>query len=299
MNEKILVVGGNSFLGKNILENKSKKGSFYYTTTKKDTEHIHFDLTNQDFSQIKSINPSSIIFLASISSPSRVDVDKKMAFNINVNMFDNFLDYIFTNLKINKFIYASTVAVYGFSEETITESSETNPDSYYGLTKELAEKLTAYYCEKNNVNYNILRFSNMYGSYQQYLKKDIPTFIPDIVVNALKNKEISVIRGDLNRNFLYVDDGVEAILKCINSNHQGTFNVSGFDSTTGEIGKKLSSILGYKLNIREKGTDSKGTRFSSHKFREVFDWSPKVDLEEGLKRTVDYYKHKLQMEGNK
>jgi dTDP-glucose 4,6-dehydratase len=193
---------------------------------------------------------------------------------------------------VKKYIQVSTDEVYGsIKSGSFNEDDALNPSSPYSASKAGADMLVMAYRRTHNLPVMITRSSNNYGPYQ-FPEKLIPLFI----TNLLENKKVPLYGDGLNiRDWLFVIDNCIAIDTILHSGVSGeVYNVaSGEERTNLEITKILLKLLGKSEERIKFVEDRKGHDFrysmDSGKVRKL-GWKPKVDLEVGLKKTVEWYR---------
>lgn len=202
------------------------------------------------------------------------------------NIFDLALD---RNIKL---VHVSTDEVYGsINDGYSNEIDQLLPSSPYSASKASAEMILGSYIKTYGIDAITIRCSNNFGPYQHVEK-----FIPTVIRNAINNSQIPIYgTGENIREWIYVSDCISAIILASQSNISNEiFNVSsGIFASNLEIAKTILSILGRDSILISHVKDRLGHDFryamNRSKFIETFDWKPKVDLLNGLKRTVDWY----------
>ena len=195
--------------------------------------------------------------------------------------------------KIKRFIYTSTVAVYGTSKkEGFFENDSKNPDSIYGVSKYSGELFVKQFFKNSSINYTIFRVFNTYGPGENlnFSKKGMLS----IYASYIWKKEPIEVKGSLDRyrDFLFVEDNVEILYKSLNlkGSHNKIYNLSS--------GEKIVIRDLIKVMIKVSGEDSsypvkelpptEGDSFGTHgnidKLKEDFNWSPRFSIEEGLQK---------------
>ena len=192
-----------------------------------------------------------------------------------------------------RYVQVSTDEVYGSIEEgSFTESSPLAPSSPYSATKAGADLLVAGYVHTYGLEACICRGSNNYGP-RQYPEK----LIPLMILNALHGDPLPVYGdGRQVRNWLYVDDfcrGIHAVL--MNGRPGEAYNVGGPDECENiDVVRRVIELTGAEESLIEYVTDRPGhdRRYSlgSEKIRSELGWEARVHFEEGLERTVDWYR---------
>jgi dTDP-glucose 4,6-dehydratase len=193
---------------------------------------------------------------------------------------------------ISKFVYVSTDEVYGSIDKGFaTENSPLNPSSPYSASKAGGEFLVKSYGHTFKLNYNIVRCSNNYGP-RQNAEKLIP-----MTIKKLKMKLPVPIYGSGNniREWLYVADCASAISAvAFGTSEVKVFNVGSNDYHTNlSIVHQIARHMNCKNDYIEFVEDRKGHDFryaiDSSLLQKTYKWSPKIDIEVGLKKTIDWY----------
>jgi len=194
---------------------------------------------------------------------------------------------------IDRFIYASSASVYGNPIYIpIDEEHPCNPLSIYGVSKYSSELLVLNYYRNYGLKYTILRLFNVYGP---GMKDGV---IYHFIRNMLLSKEI-VIYGDgrQTRDFIYVDDVSEAIHCVINYPRNNVYNIgSGQGISINQLFNKVRSILGLNVEPVYKPSRTGDIEHSIANINRAINeigWRPKTSLEDGLVKTIEYFKQKL------
>ena len=216
----------------------------------------------------------------------------------------------FNNLSINnknffRFHHISTDEVYGDLKDKkllFTESSSYDPSSPYSASKASSDHLVRAWGRTYGLPIIITNCSNNYGSYQFPEK-----LIPHIILNAINGKPLPIYGDGLQiRDWLYVDDHVEALIKVLKNSKPGkTYNIGGHNEKTNiEVVRSICDLLEEFMPIKPNGIhkysnlitfvkDRPGhdTRYAidSSKIQNDFDWIPKETFETGLRKTVKWY----------
>ena len=207
----------------------------------------------------------------------------------NVQATQKLLEF-YKDRAIKKFVYASSSSVYGDAELPMREDSLLMPVSPYGVTKLAGENLCYLYWKNYRVPTVSLRYFTVYG-----LRQRPDMAIHKFVKAVFKGNEISVFGdGTQTRDFTYVDDAVEANILGAKSNLAGeVFNVGGGSRISViELIGEIERIIGKKAQIlyveKQKG-DVRDTWADVSKAKAKMNWNPRVDINKGLKRFVDWF----------
>lgn len=199
-----------------------------------------------------------------------------------------------------KIIFSSSRMVYGkVSMDTLTESCETNPLSLYGIHKLTSEKYLTMYYKDFGIPITILRLTNPYGPRQQ-MKHSKYSLVGWFIRQAMEDNEIKVFgEGTQLRDYIYVDDIVEAMIKCAESEkangeiiNLGSGQSSRFCDMVSEVIKVVNkgrmSFIPWPANYEKIETGDVSLDIS--KLKSITGWNPTFSLKEGIEMTYDYYK---------
>ena len=206
----------------------------------------------------------------------------------NIEATQRLLEF-YKSKNIKKFVYASSSSVYGDAELPMKEDSLLKPVSPYGVTKLAGENLCYLYWKNYNVPTVSLRYFTVYGPRQR----------PDMAIHKFvkaifKGEEITIFGdGTQTRDFTYVDDAVEANILAAESDIVGEiFNIGGgsrisVNALIEEIVKLIGKEAKIKYIEKQKG-DVRDTLADVSKAKEKLRWKPKANIEEGLKRYINW-----------
>jgi dTDP-glucose 4,6-dehydratase len=318
MNKKIIVTGGNGFIGQNFL-NKIYKKNFDivnidcldYSSDKfahKRFDKIKFCKVNIcDKDKVKDIfdscNPDIVINFAAHSHVDR-SIKNSSDFLENIigthNLLLNTLN-IFKKKKI-KFLQISTDEVFGsIAKGAFNENSPYRPNSPYSSSKASCDHLVRAFNKTYGVPTAITYSCNNYGPYQ-HLEK----LIPLTLFKILSGKKMGIYgNGNQRRQWIYVDDNIDLIIKIMNSKFDGSTYCLGSANEIDNLSlvKKIIQILLKKKKIQLKLNnfqhlikyinDRPGHDFryfiSSNKIKTKFNLPKQISFEQGLENTIDWY----------
>lgn len=235
--------------------------------------------------------PDKVDYIIHLAALPHVDYSyyfEKETLNNNLYSLKNILDYAKNNgIKV---LFASSVEVYGGNEDkTFYETDNLSPQSIYGYSKLICEKLIQYYIDKFQIECTILRLTNLYGPAQ------LPDrIIPRNICRLIDNMEFD-LTSDFYRDFLYVEDAASAIVKMMEIGQNGEiYNLcSGISINMTNVANKILSILNFSnLLSFESDWINKGRgkylKISSQKLSEFGCLSP-ISFDVGLQQTVLWY----------
>jgi nucleoside-diphosphate-sugar epimerase len=202
------------------------------------------------------------------------------------------------NLNLNNIIITSTSEVYGSAKYLpIDEKHPINAQSPYAASKASADQLSLSFYKSFKLPVKIIRPFNTYGPRQSNR-----AIIPSIINQCLKNKNGNIILGNTmpTRDFSYVEDTCEAFLKIYNNKKLfGQVVNSGTNSNISieDLAKKIFKIMkaNYKiktidLKTRPKLSEVDNLQCNNRKIKKIANWKPKINLEQGLKKTIEWIK---------
>lgn len=255
---------------------------------------------------IKKISPDCVLHLAALS-PVRLSFEhpfdyQKNTFLGTVNVAESLRD-LYGPEKV-RMVIASTAEVYGMQEpRPSTEDLRLEPSSPYAVAKASMDMYIRMLFKVYNFNAVLLRNSNTFGR-----KYDNSFFTEYVITEMLSGKDVYVGAPDSVRDYMYVDDHVNSyILAMENSGVKGeVFNIAGGRGYTNkEWTLKIAEILGYPLNKLHFGeyppghpkrpltSDQPYLVLNSSKAGRVLGWKQLVSPEEGLRKTIDYWRSKI------
>lgn len=204
-----------------------------------------------------------------------------------------------------RFLLASTSEIYGDPlEHPQKESYWGHVDpigtrSVYDEAKRFAEALTMAYHRFHGIDTRIVRIFNTYGP---RMHLDDGRVVPNFLQQAIQGEPLTIYGdGSQTRSFCYVDDLVDGIIKLLYSNEHQPVNIGNpVESTILEFAHTINSLVGnmagvsFKPNQRGEG-DPQRRQPDITRARDVLGWEPRISLEEGIKRTIPYFKRRMNL----
>jgi len=306
--KKVLVTGGAGFVGSHLCERLLNEGNEVYcldnffTGQKQNVVHLlknpYFELIRHDVTTPFFIEADEIYNLACPASPIHYQYNPIKTMKTSVMGAINMLGLA---KRINaKILQASTSEVYG------NPLVHPQPESYWGHVnpigerscydegKRAAETLFIDYHKQNHVRIKIIIIFNTYGP---RMHPDDGRVVSNFIVQALKNQDITVYgKGEQTRSFQYVDDLVEAMIRMMATPDSfiGPVNTGNSNEfTILELAEKVIRLTGSKSKIIYKPLPSDDPMMRKPDIsiaKKELDWSPKIQLEEGLIKTIDFFK---------
>ena len=309
--KKILVTGGAGFIGSHLCKKLLDEGNDvlcldnYFTGTKENISSLfkspYFEVIRHDVCFPLYVEVDEIYNLACPASPIHYQHDPVQTTKTSVHGAINMLGLA---KRINaRILQASTSEIYGDPE---THPQEENywgnvnpigPRSCYDEGKRCAETLFFDYYRQHNLDIKVVRIFNTYGP---NMHPNDGRVVSNFIVQALTNQDITVYgNGDQTRSFCYIDDLISGIFKMMASEKKfiGPVNLGNpVEFKIIDLAKTIIKLTNSKSNIvnKELPTDDPIRRKPNISLaKNVLDWEPSFNLEEGLKLTIDYFKSQI------
>jgi len=306
--KRILITGGAGFLGSHLCDSLIKEGhdvlclDNFFTGSKSNISHLlgkpNFELIRHDLVQPIFIEADEIYNLACPASPIHYQYNPVKTVKTSVMGSINMLG-LAKRVKA-KILQASTSEIYGNptvhpqKEDYWGNVNTIGPRSCYDEGKRCAETLFFDYHRQNRVNIRVVRIFNTYGP---RMHPNDGRVVSNFIVQALKNQDITVYGdGSQTRSFCYVDDMIEGIIRMMNGPDDfiGPLNLGNPDeSSILQLAETIIRLVGSRSKIIFKPLpqdDPLQRQPDITMARKNFDWQPKIDLDEGLKKTIEYFK---------
>ena len=314
MKKKVLILGISSFGGASFANYLLKKTNFKIFGTFNNKKKLPFDLflkknkrykflklfkldltrNNNNLEKLtKKISPNYIIDFASICMVNESWINPKHYFQINFFSKINFIKKLYQQKKLVKYIYIGTPEIFGSGNKPIKESSMMyNPSTPYASSKLALEMFLNNFIQNPIYKIIIARFSNFYGRGQP-----IHRLIPRLVYCINKKKKFPLHgNGKTKRNFIFEDDFNRGLEKVITNGKIGSkYHFSGEKYfTIKDIIKNVLRIKKYcwdKLITQsmERKRKDKNYYLDCKKTKRELDWRCRVDINNGIIKTVKYY----------
>ena len=304
---KFLVTGGAGFIGSHLVDRLIKGGHKVVvidnlSTGKKENlnpkaKFYKIDICSYRISQIFKKEKPEVVFHYAAQIDVRKSVenpveDAKINILGSLNLLENC-----RKCEVKKFIFASTGgAIYGDTE--IVPTSENYPEfplSPYGIEKLVIEKYLNYYHKTFGLPYIALRLANVYGPRQNSKGE---AGVVAIFCDKMLSKKQPMINGDgkQTRDFVFIDDVVEANILALKKNKIGIFNIGTAEETdVNTIFKKLKNLAGSKCKKIYGPTlpgEQKRSCLDYSKAKKELSWQLKYSLDEGLNKTIKWFRNK-------
>jgi dTDP-glucose 4,6-dehydratase len=313
--KKVLVTGADGFIGSHLTERLVEYGA-QVTVFIKDNSLLHGANTPK-LNNISDLRDKIKILSGDISSKDSINLIRReypsvifhLAADAYINKsFDQPREVIQTNVEgtlnvlhagldekmkpidtLERIVVTSSSEIYGTYDIPIKEDFELKPSSPYGASKAAADRLSYSYFNTYHLPIAIIRPFNTYGPRHTY---DAP---PKFVSLALAGKDITIYGdGEQSRDLMYVDDAVDGFL-IMGSNNKAVGEAVNFgtgkDTTIINLAKTIINILGSKSKITHlppRLSEVKRLCCNNNKARFLFNWEPKISIDDGLKKNIEW-----------
>lgn len=302
---RVIVTGGAGFIGSHIVEVLLEEhyevaviDNLYSGKLENiDVDRVrYYNVDIRNYEELEAVFseflPEYIIHQAAqtsvIKSIENILYDSEVNISGSINLI-----HLAKKYEVKKIVFASSAAIYGEPEYLpINEEHPVKPASPYGLSKYTVEK----YLELSNylydLNYSILRYSNVYGPRQS---AEGEGGVVAIFTNLMAKQIAPNIYGDGNqiRDFIYVKDIAKANVKCLTNEKNTKVNISsGAGISVNELFQKLKNLYDFEATASYKKSrkgEIKNSILGNLNAKEQLNWVPEHSIDEGLQETVDFY----------
>jgi dTDP-glucose 4,6-dehydratase len=308
---RILITGGAGFLGSHLCESFLKRGDEVICMDNFSTgnaENVAALASNSRFTMIdynvtRYISVAgpldAVMHFASPASP--VDYLEMPIQTLKVGSLGTHNALGLAKDKGSKFFLASTSEVYGDPlsrpqrEDYWGNVNPIGPRGVYDEAKRFAEAMTMAYHRFHKLDTRIVRIFNTYGPRMRMRDGRV---VPNFIMQALKGEPLTAYgKGTQTRSFCYIDDLVRGIQLLLDADYHLPVNIGNpHEMTVLEFAKKILELTGSKSEIVFKPlpqNDPQVRQPDISKARELLGWEPKVTLDEGLKKTIQYFRERL------
>lgn len=303
---KILVTGGAGFIGSHVVDQFLEKGF----------EVVVLD--DLSTGRASNLNPSATFYQMDIRDPklrdvfeaekpdfishhaAQMDVRRSVAqplFDADVNILGSInLIECAKEFGVKRFVYISTGgAVYGEPERVPCEETDPiNPICQYGASKHTVEHYLYMYFVNYGLKYTVLRYPNVFGPRQDPHGE---AGVVAIFTGQMLADQPVMIYGDggQTRDFVYVGDCARANVLVVTMDHQpGIYNIGwGRPTSINEVFTSLAKVTGYSQAVKygpAKVGETRSIYLNASKAKRDLEWIPAVSLDDGLKKTVEYFR---------
>ncbi|OJT65956.1 NAD-dependent epimerase/dehydratase family protein [Bacillus altitudinis] len=306
--KKVLVTGGSGFIGSHTVEALLEKGyepivlDNFSTGSKENIAHLSVQCIEADVTKsetvdlIKHIAPDYIIHLAAQVSVA-VSV-QHFVYDEEVNIKGSLhVIKAAAEAGVEKVVFASSAAVYGDPVYLPVDTAHPlQPGSPYGLSKLTVERYLQMAKSLYDVDYCIMRYSNVYGPRQDALGEG---GVVSIFSDKFAKHEAPFIfgNGEQTRDFIYVGDLAAANVAALTAQSNVCLNIScGHSITVNELFQTMKRVTRSDLEPiykPQRAGDIVHSKLENEETKQVLAWEPVVTLQEGLARTISYYEQEV------
>lgn len=320
--QTVLVAGGAGFIGSSLCKSLLLDGYKVFcldnlitgdkTNIKELLSNSNFEFLEQDItkiisnSQFSTLNFQFIFHLASPASPNKKSKKSYISYPIETMLANSLGAYNLLEIAKKssaKFLYASSSEIYG--DPKVFPQNENywgnvNPNgvrSVYDEAKRFGEALTMAYFRKYKINTRIVRIFNTYGPNMQ---ADDGRVVSNFVNQAIGNMDITVYgNGSQTRSFCYIDDMIDGLKRSIFSDKTegDVFNLGNPDERAildmAELIKQMTGSVSKIVLEDLPEDDPKSRKPDISKAKKILNWEPKIPIEIGLQKTIEYFKSLL------
>ena len=300
----VLVLGGSGFVGANVLRTLAQYRDDVYGTASRlpawrleglPVQNVKVSdlLIDSNLDQLlDSVQPRTIIDCVAYGAYS-FETDSQLIYQTNFNLVSRLLARL-QKRKIAAYIHAGSSSEYGYNASGPSEDTALAPNSHYSVSKIAASNLVYFYGKKLGLPCVNLRLYSVYGPME-----DASRLIPTLVKRGLEGGYPELVDPHISRDFLYVDDAVEAFLDAALNLNESDFGESlnvgtGHKTTIGESAALAKQLFGiaeepvYSMPSRE--WDLPDWYANIGKVRARIGWEPRTSFEEGLVKTTAWFR---------
>lgn len=301
--QTVLLTGASGFIGANLARRLLQDNVEVHAMIRAQSDlwrlqgllsHLHLHRVDlEDFETleklIQQISPSVIFHLAA-HGVMKTHRDRALILRSNIIGTYNLLTAA-QQIDYQCLIHMGGSSEYGKKDRPMSENDQLQPTTFYGLSKACSTLLAEQFANEFNQPITILRAFSVYGPYES------PTrLIPRAIDAALSGKSIHLTAPGLSRDYIHVDDVVDACLVACKKRHRGeVFNIgTGTQTTNEQVIALIEKQMGRKISILDQLYPP---HLSDHthwvadplKTEKLLNWKPKYSLEKGLRNTISHY----------
>jgi nucleoside-diphosphate-sugar epimerase len=302
-NKKVLITGANGFIGSHLTEELVKNKAIVYAITRNSDSNIRslaskITIYNVDLlkyekvrATVKMIKPDVIYHLAANVNTVRELGNLEICFNQNIRMTTNLINSL--NNDYYRFINTGTCEEYGINRAPFKEDQLPMPVSAYSAAK----AATTMFCQMLYTSFKLpivtLRPFLTYGP-----RQNTKMFIPSLILSAIRGTNFDMTKGEQTREFNYVSDIVDAFIKTATAKRvEGEIiNIGNSrEIKMKDLARKIVRLCQSKIKLNVgvlPYREGEVMHFysDSNKARRLLKWCPKITLDEGLKKTIAWYR---------
>ncbi len=304
--KKILITGATGFIGANLVRHFLKRGAIISIFKRQQSnlwrindilnQILIYDVDLLDYTvvnkAVKRIKPDVILHTAAYGGYITQD-DLSLTLKINFNATINLLDSC-SKRGFELFVNTGSSSEYGIKEVPLRESDSLAPMMPYGISKAAASIFCQYIAKKDNLPIVTLRLFSPYGYFD-----DGSRAVSYIILSCLKNKRVNICSPKAVRDFIFIDDVINAYEKALERSSSisgGIFNIgSGKQYSIEKLARKIVAAVGNKISVKYSmkpfiRIEPKSWVADISKSHIGLKWEPKVNIDEGLRKTIIWFR---------
>lgn len=293
-NKKVIVTGSSGFIGTHLVSFLKENGADVIGLSRKDRQNTG------DVSKLESIRKyfTNVYAVFHLASDALVELGQKKPYETLCNTIFGALNILELSRlsKVQKIIIASTSQVYGTSDDKFYESDNPKPTRPYETSKTCVDIIAQSYADSFGLPVLIPRFTNIYGPGDLHFDR----LIPKTIKSLLEHKNPTMWGGLAKRSYLYIDDAVRAYdtLGRLSVSEMEKNRIYNFASnsafTVEQIIARIISIMHSSLSIKKvidaRKDEAMTQILNTDKAKRILDWKDSISLDEGLTKTIDWYR---------
>ncbi len=308
-NQAVLITGGTGFIGSNLIRRLLQEKALVHLLVRQTSRRQNLDEISHlirwhmtdltDYSRVlrvvQEVQPAMVFHIAgsSFNHPPTTDVFEHAQVNVMGTL--TLLEALKNAAPDARLIFAGSAAEYGAGTD-LSEDQLPVPATLLGATKVAATNLIQMYARLYGLQTTVIRIFTPFGPYEQPKR-----LIPHAILSALKKEEVLLTDGRQGRDFLYIDDLVEA-MRCagqVNTPPGSVINIcSGKSTRIVEIVQKILDLMGNPVGFRTGALPTRKDEIwdvsgGCLKAKELLGWEPTTELEVGLSKAIDWWRLRL------
>ncbi len=324
--KKILVVGAGGFIGGHLLKRLLKDGNSIVATDIKPKEYWfqdfenaqnHYSMDMKDINNCRNVSKNvDYVFNMACNMGGMGFIENNKAECMQSVLINTNLLISCKENRIKKYFFSSSACAYNKSkqQEVFIEGLKeedaypADPEDGYGWEKLFSERMCKHFMEDYGIQVRVARYHNIYGPFGTYDggREKAPAALCRKIINAKKDNTNKIeVWGDgkQTRSFLYIDDCIEGTLRLFESDFSAPLNIGSDEQVSInkmiEIIKKISGVDKLEqIHLLDKPKGVRGRSSNNDLCKKILNWSYKIQLKEGLKKTYDWIDSENNKEGS-
>ena len=324
--KKILIVGAGGFIGGHLVKRLLNDGNFIVATDIKPKEYWfqefenaenHYSMDMKDISNCRKVtNKIDYVFNMACNMGGMGFIENNKAECMQSVLINTNLLISCKEAGIKRYFFSSSACAYNKTKQQEifikglkeTDAYPADPEDGYGWEKLFSERMCRHFMEDYGIEVRIARYHNIYGPFGTFDggREKAPAALCRKVINAKKNNEDKIeVWGDgkQTRSFLYIDDCVDGTLRLFESDYSEPVNIGSDEQVSInqmiDIIENISDIKNLKRIYQlDKPKGVRGRSSNNDLVKEVLNWSFKIKLKDGLKKTYDWMSSEISKHGS-